>query len=214
MSLALPLMLFGAVAAFFGRSSSSEPTQSTDALDALDAYGQTGDARARAAVEEAYQQTSADGGSAYGSASQLAALDAYAEGASAPSSSAGATREPIETREPAPVAPVAPAVPSSELAAREQLAREQLAPSTPVENVRLAGDPSPVSVAPVAAYESPESAARKLHAYIMRTSASSRDRVYIRGLQTAIGVTADGLIGRETARRIEALTGLRIPGLT
>lgn len=211
MSLALPFLLFGAVAAFFGRSQSSEPTQSTDALDALDAYGQTGDARARAAVEEAYQQTSADGGSAYGSASQLAALDAYAEGASAPSSSAGATREPIETREPAPVAP---AVPSSELAAREQLAREQLAPSTPVENVRLAGEPSPVSVAPVAAYESPESAARKLHAYVMRTSASSRDRVYIRGLQTAIGVTADGLIGRETARRIEALTGLRIPGLT
>ena len=212
MSLALPLMLFGVVAAFFGRNS-DEPTQSSDgALDALDAYGQTGDARARAALDEAYQQTAADGGSAYGSASQLAALDAYAEGASAPQQSAAAARVPVTTQE-----PVAPAVPRSELDAREQLAREQLArtsTSTPVENVRLAGEPTQVPVAPVASYESPESAARKLHAYVMRTSASSRDRAYIRGLQGALGVSADGLIGRETAARIFALTGLRIPGLS
>ena len=61
---------------------------------------------------------------------------------------------------------------------------------------------------------SAETAARELHAYIMRTSSSTRDRTRIRTLQSAIGVTPDGLIGRETAARIKALTGLRIPGLS
>lgn len=63
--------------------------------------------------------------------------------------------------------------------------------------------------------ESAVNAARSLHAYVMRTPSSRRDRQYIRVLQAAMGrITADGLIGRETAARIKALTGLRIPGLS
>ena len=68
---------------------------------------------------------------------------------------------------------------------------------------------------PVVDDESARSAARALHAYILRTPASRRDRVYVRSLQAAMGgVTVDGLIGRQTAARIRALTGLRIPGLS
>lgn len=63
--------------------------------------------------------------------------------------------------------------------------------------------------------ESARSAARALHAYVMRTPSSRRDRVYVRAMQAAMGgIAVDGLIGRATAARIKALTGLRIPGLS
>jgi len=64
--------------------------------------------------------------------------------------------------------------------------------------------------------DSAREAARALHAYVMRTPSSRRDRQYIRVAQAAMGggIAIDGLIGRGTAARIKELTGLRIPGLS
>lgn len=55
-------------------------------------------------------------------------------------------------------------------------------------------------------------AARQLYDYVMRTSPAQRNRDFVKGLQTAIGVDPDGKVGPETGNRVFRLIGLRIPG--
>ena len=85
--------------------------------------------------------------------------------------------------------------------------------STSATSIPLESDSEVAS--PVVNDDSAIAAARQLHAYVLRTPRSARDRVFIRARQAAMGgVTVDGLIGRQTAARIRELTGLRLPGLS
>lgn len=98
-------------------------------------------------------------------------------------------------------------------------------PSTSSTSVPVDTAPAsvPASWVPVPAEQEPalnadddsaREAARQLRAYIVSTTPARRDRTRIRALQAAMGgITVDGLVGRETARRIFDLTGLRIPGI-
>lgn len=137
-----------------------------------------------------------------------AVLSTAGRSSSAPSSSSSSSAplgDPLGdfqrevSREPSSASSAAVPLEGESLA-REQLAREQL------EEPALQGE----------VIDSPESAARKLHRIATTTQANARGplREFIRAMQTIIGVTPDGLIGREVARRVLALTGLRIPGLT
>jgi hypothetical protein len=54
-------------------------------------------------------------------------------------------------------------------------------------------------------------AAHELFDYVMRTLAASRNRDYVRDLQSRIGVSADGRVGPLTARAIYEITGRRLP---
>lgn len=182
----------------------SDPTQSLATLAEQNAT--------RSALDEAFSETSADGGSAYGTASQLAALSQYAQGASSPASSSTATSVAVET--PAASSPAASS--STPTSNANAITTNTTSAEVPSTWVRVDATPVDATAAPSAEdTASAATAARELHAYVMRTSSSQRDRTRIRTLQAAMGgVAVDGLIGRETARRILALTGLRIPGLT
>lgn len=54
--------------------------------------------------------------------------------------------------------------------------------------------------------------ARTLYQYLVTHSGAARDRAYVAGLQTRLGLVGDGLVGRATAARIRELTGLTLPG--
>lgn len=200
--LAIPAIFFAIASWALGRRASA-PT-STAHEDTSDPTAALSDLSrsipsepVRVALDDAFLRASADGGSAYGTAADLAALERVASSpAPAASSPAPAAAVPAELRdvEPARVPLDTPAATTG---------RVYVAPAESVPTVYGT------------VTDSPESSARKLHAYIMRTSSGGRDRGYIAGLQRAMGgVADDGLIGRGTAARILALTGLRIPGLS
>lgn len=198
MSLAVPAMLFVFASWMLGARSSDPASSSESSEDPTEPLrslaASVPSSPARAALDEALSGVSADAGSAYGTPGQLAALEAIARG-------------------PGTMVAVSQSAPSSAgpRGEGESVARVGLEPSSPT--------PSSAALGPIESALAPsvsrEAAARQLHAYVMRTSSASRDRALIRSLQTAMGeVRVDGLIGRETAARIRALTGLRIPGLS
>ena len=203
--LAIPTLLFGLAAWVLGRGRASSSPAESDTSDPTAALADLSRSipsePVRVALDDAFLRASADGGSAYGTAADLAALERVASSpAAAQGSPAAAPAVPAELRDVEP--------------ARVPLDTPAAAQAPPTGRVYVAATESVPTVYGTVT-ESPESSARKLHAYVMRTTSGARDRGYIAGLQRAMGgVVDDGLIGRGTAARILALTGLRIPGLS
>lgn len=204
--------LFGVVNWALARRTHDDAHDASDPTQALASLAEQN--ATRSALDEAFSETSADAGSAYGTTEQLDALQRYAQGAPAAAAASSSTTVPVQASDPTPASPG-----NSLAIASQSSSSAPVTPSVPSTWVRV--EPSPVDATSTAAPDdtatdraSAETAARELHAYIMRTSSANRDRTRIRTLQAAIGVTPDGLIGRETAARIKALTGLRIPGLS